>query len=148
MEADNRVIARFAKKPRANDFEPDAADALSRPLRTGSLLVGKATRSFFLTVFDLEEGERPLAIQRIPGHWIYSEGTRSSTSSARKDPASIAQRKRSIMSVCAWRAKRPAWPAALQLALDLAAPTFLTGAAQGFGERSAAGLLLRLARRR
>ena len=34
----------------------------------------KATRSFFLTVFDLEEGERPLAIQRIPGHWLYSEG--------------------------------------------------------------------------
>jgi catechol 2,3-dioxygenase-like lactoylglutathione lyase family enzyme len=34
----------------------------------------QATRSFFLTVFDLEEGERPLAIQRIPGHWLYSEG--------------------------------------------------------------------------
>src|ERR1700687_2586759 len=34
----------------------------------------QATRSFFLTVFDLEEGERPLAIQRIPGHWFYSEG--------------------------------------------------------------------------
>src|SRR6266404_1513029 len=33
-----------------------------------------ATRSFFLTVFDLEEGERPLAIRRIPGHWLYSEG--------------------------------------------------------------------------
>jgi glyoxylase I family protein len=25
-------------------------------------------------VFDLEEGERPRAIQRIPGHWLYSEG--------------------------------------------------------------------------
>jgi glyoxylase I family protein len=34
----------------------------------------EATRSFFLTVFDLEEGDRPLAIQRIPGHWLYSEG--------------------------------------------------------------------------
>ena len=34
----------------------------------------QATRSFFLTVFDLKEGERPLAIQRIPGHWLYSEG--------------------------------------------------------------------------
>jgi catechol 2,3-dioxygenase-like lactoylglutathione lyase family enzyme len=33
-----------------------------------------ATRSFFLTVFDLEEGERPLAIRRIPGHWLYSAG--------------------------------------------------------------------------
>jgi glyoxylase I family protein len=35
----------------------------------------RATRSFFLSVFDLTEGERPLAIQRrIPGHWLYSEG--------------------------------------------------------------------------
>ena len=34
----------------------------------------QATRSFFLTVFGLEEGERPLAIRRIPGHWLYSEG--------------------------------------------------------------------------
>src|ERR1700730_6242424 len=33
-----------------------------------------ATRSFFLTVFDLKEGERPLAIRRIPGHWLYSDG--------------------------------------------------------------------------
>jgi len=33
-----------------------------------------AARSFFLTVFGLEEGERPLAIRRIPGHWLYSEG--------------------------------------------------------------------------
>ena len=33
-----------------------------------------ATRSFFLTVFGLEEGQRPLAIRRIPGHWLYSEG--------------------------------------------------------------------------
>jgi catechol 2,3-dioxygenase-like lactoylglutathione lyase family enzyme len=32
------------------------------------------TRSFFLTVFDLEEGERPAAIRRIPGHWLYSGG--------------------------------------------------------------------------
>jgi glyoxylase I family protein len=34
----------------------------------------QATRSFFLTVFGLEEGERPLAIRGIPGHWLYSEG--------------------------------------------------------------------------
>jgi glyoxylase I family protein len=35
----------------------------------------QAARSFFLSVFDLVEGERPLAIQRrIPGHWLYSEG--------------------------------------------------------------------------
>jgi glyoxylase I family protein len=34
----------------------------------------EATRSFFLTVFDLEEGERPLAIRHIPGHWLYAEG--------------------------------------------------------------------------
>src|SRR5260370_36654632 len=35
----------------------------------------QAARSFFLSVFDLREGERPLAIQRrIPGHWLYSEG--------------------------------------------------------------------------
>ena len=34
----------------------------------------QATRSFFLTLFDLREGERPLAIRRIPGHWLYSEG--------------------------------------------------------------------------
>jgi glyoxylase I family protein len=34
----------------------------------------EATRSFFLRVFDLEEGERPLAIRRIPGHWLYSDG--------------------------------------------------------------------------
>src|SRR5260370_17411482 len=42
------------------------------PIRTRDL---PATRSFFLSVFDLKEGERPLAIQRrIPGHWLYSEG--------------------------------------------------------------------------
>jgi catechol 2,3-dioxygenase-like lactoylglutathione lyase family enzyme len=34
----------------------------------------EATRSFLLTVFDLEEGPRPLAIRHIPGHWLYSEG--------------------------------------------------------------------------
>ncbi len=33
-----------------------------------------ATRGFFLTVFDLEEGERPLAIRPIPGHWLYADG--------------------------------------------------------------------------
>lgn len=32
------------------------------------------TRTFFKAVFDLEEGERPLSIQRIPGCWLYSEG--------------------------------------------------------------------------
>jgi glyoxylase I family protein len=35
----------------------------------------QATRDFFLSVFDLREGERPLAIQRrIPGHWLYAAG--------------------------------------------------------------------------
>jgi catechol 2,3-dioxygenase-like lactoylglutathione lyase family enzyme len=34
----------------------------------------QAARSFFLQVFDLKEGERPLAIHRIPGHWLYAEG--------------------------------------------------------------------------
>jgi glyoxylase I family protein len=33
----------------------------------------QATRNFFQTVFDLKEGERPLAIHLIPGHWLYSE---------------------------------------------------------------------------
>lgn len=33
-----------------------------------------ATSDFFQAVFDLREGERPLAIQRIPGVWLYSEG--------------------------------------------------------------------------
>lgn len=31
------------------------------------------TRDFFREVFDLVEGERPLAIRRIPGTWLYSE---------------------------------------------------------------------------
>jgi hypothetical protein len=35
-----------------------------------------------------------------------------------------------------------------QLSLGFAAPAFLAGATQGFGERPAARLLLRLARRR
>lgn len=30
------------------------------------------TRDFFLSVFDLKEGTRPAAIQRIPGHWLYA----------------------------------------------------------------------------
>ena len=34
----------------------------------------EATRHFFLTVFDLEEGERPSAIRRIAGHWLYAAG--------------------------------------------------------------------------
>src|SRR5258708_19267897 len=34
----------------------------------------ETTRRFLLRVFNLEEGERPLAIRRIPGHWLYSEG--------------------------------------------------------------------------
>ncbi len=33
-----------------------------------------ATRDFFRDVFDLEAGERPQAIRRIPGAWLYSEG--------------------------------------------------------------------------
>ncbi|RLJ40972.1 hypothetical protein BCF46_3543 [Litoreibacter meonggei] len=32
------------------------------------------TRAFFLKVFDeLEERERPKAIRRIPGHWLYAD---------------------------------------------------------------------------
>jgi glyoxylase I family protein len=34
----------------------------------------QATRAFFKEVFDLEDGERPLAIRHIPGFWLYSEG--------------------------------------------------------------------------
>jgi catechol 2,3-dioxygenase-like lactoylglutathione lyase family enzyme len=32
------------------------------------------TRAFFETVFDLTIGERPSAIQSIPGCWLYAEG--------------------------------------------------------------------------
>lgn len=32
------------------------------------------TRDFFRKVFDLDEGERPQAIRRIPGCWLYSQG--------------------------------------------------------------------------
>lgn len=32
------------------------------------------TQSFFTAVFGLERGERPLAIQRIPGCWMYADG--------------------------------------------------------------------------
>ncbi|WP_417453870.1 hypothetical protein [Kiloniella sp.] len=38
-------------------------------IRTRNLAV---TRDFFLSVFDLEERERPQTIKRIPGHWLYS----------------------------------------------------------------------------
>jgi glyoxylase I family protein len=31
-----------------------------------------AAREFFLQVFDLQEGSRPQAIGRIPGHWLYA----------------------------------------------------------------------------
>jgi glyoxylase I family protein len=31
-----------------------------------------AAREFFLQVFDLQEGSRPQAIRRIPGHWLYA----------------------------------------------------------------------------
>jgi glyoxylase I family protein len=34
----------------------------------------EATRRFFLTVFDLEEGDRPRAILSIAGHWLYAAG--------------------------------------------------------------------------
>ncbi|MBK5569017.1 glyoxalase [Ensifer sp. SSB1] len=33
-----------------------------------------ATRAFFETVFDLTVGERPSAIRRIPGCWLYADG--------------------------------------------------------------------------
>jgi glyoxylase I family protein len=32
----------------------------------------RAAREFFLQVFDLQEGSRPQAIHRIPGHWLYA----------------------------------------------------------------------------
>lgn len=32
------------------------------------------TRDFFVTVFDLVEGARPLDIQRIPGCWLFDDG--------------------------------------------------------------------------
>lgn len=38
-------------------------------LRTTDLI---RTKNFFLAIFDLKEGNRPAAIQRIPGHWLYS----------------------------------------------------------------------------
>ena len=38
-------------------------------IRTRNLV---ATRDFFLSVFDLEERDRPRTIKRIPGHWLYS----------------------------------------------------------------------------
>lgn len=34
----------------------------------------KGTRAFFKDVFDLEEGDRPLSIRRIPGCWLYFDG--------------------------------------------------------------------------
>ncbi|WDZ80141.1 glyoxalase (plasmid) [Ensifer adhaerens] len=40
-------------------------------IRTGDIA---ATRTFFETVFDLTVGERPAAIRRIPGCWLYGEG--------------------------------------------------------------------------
>ncbi|HEV7310055.1 VOC family protein [Ensifer sp.] len=33
----------------------------------------EATRAFFETIFGLRVGERPSAIRRIPGHWLYSD---------------------------------------------------------------------------
>ncbi|MEI2297281.1 glyoxalase [Ensifer sp. MJa1] len=40
-------------------------------IRTGEIA---AARAFFETVFDLTVGERPAAIRRIPGCWLYSDG--------------------------------------------------------------------------
>lgn len=39
-------------------------------IRTRNLPV---MRDFFVEIFDLEERQRPRNIQRIPGHWLYSE---------------------------------------------------------------------------
>ncbi|KKJ76193.1 glyoxalase [Kiloniella litopenaei] len=38
-------------------------------IRTRNLAV---TRDFFISLFDLEEHDRPQTIKRIPGHWLYS----------------------------------------------------------------------------
>ncbi|OCP04103.1 glyoxalase [Ensifer sp. LC14] len=40
-------------------------------IRTGDI---DGTRAFFETIFDLTVGERPSAIRRIPGHWLYADG--------------------------------------------------------------------------
>ena len=40
-------------------------------IRTGDIA---GTRAFFETVFDLTVGERPAAIRRIPGYWLYADG--------------------------------------------------------------------------
>jgi catechol 2,3-dioxygenase-like lactoylglutathione lyase family enzyme len=32
------------------------------------------TRDFFVEVFELSDGPRPQALQRIPGHWLYADG--------------------------------------------------------------------------
>jgi catechol 2,3-dioxygenase-like lactoylglutathione lyase family enzyme len=34
----------------------------------------EGAKAFFLAVLDLVEGERPRAIHRIPGHWLYADG--------------------------------------------------------------------------
>ncbi|MFH6991817.1 VOC family protein [Flavobacterium sp. FlaQc-48] len=34
----------------------------------------EATKSFFMTIFDLKEGKRPEVIEKsIPGYWLYAE---------------------------------------------------------------------------
>ncbi len=33
----------------------------------------KSARDFFVDLFDLKEGIRPSAIQRIPGYWLYAD---------------------------------------------------------------------------
>ena len=40
-------------------------------IRTGDIA---GTRAFFEAVFDLTVGERPAAIRRIPGYWLYADG--------------------------------------------------------------------------
>ncbi len=33
-----------------------------------------ATRNFFIRVFEMVPGERPVQIKRVPGCWLYSDG--------------------------------------------------------------------------
>jgi catechol 2,3-dioxygenase-like lactoylglutathione lyase family enzyme len=40
-------------------------------IRTTQLM---QTRDFFVDVFELSEGPRPQALQRIPGYWLYADG--------------------------------------------------------------------------
>jgi len=54
----------IAKQSRTNVVGLDHLTIRTRDL--------EAAREFFIQVIDLEERDRPKAIQRIPGHWLYA----------------------------------------------------------------------------